>query len=74
MRSTDGHGNRMAPEDVLFLLDVFYGCRVALTPDREHLDVQGPAAAVEAASPMLRLRKPELVAHLRSLTERTGVA
>ena len=64
----------MNAADVLFLLDVFYGVRVGLSDDAAHLIVRGPDAAVEAALPMLRLRKPELVAHLRSLAERTGVA
>lgn len=57
----------MTPEDVLLMLDVLFDVRVRLAPDREHLELRGASKAVECASPMVLLRKPEIVAHLRSL-------
>ena len=57
----------MTVADRLLMLDVFFGLHVVLAPDGEHVVLRGPPDAVEVASPMVLLRKPEIVAHLRSL-------
>lgn len=51
--------------DRIALLEVWYGVRVCLAPDGRHLSVTGPGEAVDAASPMLRNRRADFVAHLR---------
>lgn len=50
--------------DRLAMLDVLYGVRVHLTPDRGHLDVRGPRGAVQAAAPMLSRNRATFLAYL----------
>lgn len=68
----------MTIADRLLMLDVLFDLRVTLAPDGAHVILRGPPDAVAAASPMVALFKPEIVAHLRTLTppkaEATGRA
>ena len=54
----------MNAADRLALLEVHYGIRIALAPDGQHLDVDGPSLAVDAAEPMLRQYRDALLTHL----------
>ena len=54
----------MNAADRLALLEVHCGIRIALTPDGQHLDVDGPSLAVDAAEPMLRQYRDALLTHL----------
>ncbi len=53
--------------DRLVLLSVL-DVSITLT-ENEQLDVQGPATVVQAAIPMLKMYKPEIVRELKRLRE-----
>jgi hypothetical protein len=54
--------------DRVLMLDILFDVHVKLHPDGQRLDVQGPADAVHAAAPALRLHKAELLGYLRATT------
>jgi len=64
----------MTVEDRLLMLDEFFGLHVELAPDGEHVFLRGPPDAVAAASPMVKLLKPEIVVHLRHLQSLTDLS
>jgi hypothetical protein len=59
----------MTVADTLMLLDVLFEVRVVVAPDGEHLAVTGNAEAIAFATPKLLQLKPEIMAHLRGLTD-----
>jgi hypothetical protein len=61
----------MTVEDRLLMLDVFFGLRVELAHDGEHLILRGPPDALSVASPMVMLLKAEIMEHLHNLHSRT---
>jgi len=61
----------MTPADVLMLLDVLFGVRIALHPNGQQLLVSGPADTLAAAEPALRLYKSALLDHLRKVAATT---
>ena len=64
----------MTAADRVLLLDVLFDIHVTLHPDGARLAVSGPADAVHAAAPALRLHKPELLAYLRQTTNQVRTA
>ncbi len=58
--------------DRLVMLEVMYDVRVSLTPDGERLDVTGPAAVVDAVTPMLKRHRTALLAALRQVDAVVG--
>lgn len=64
----------LTPADRMAMLDIRYGVRVTLTADGRHLDVAGPSIIVEAAEPMLRHFRADLVRHLASPSVELGRA
>lgn len=55
----------LTPTDRIIMLDVLFGVRLAVAGDGYHLEVTGPESIVEAATPMLRRYRRELVECLR---------
>jgi len=55
----------VTPADRLDMLAA-YGVRVSLTDEGDHLDVEGPVAVIELATPTLSTHRLALLSYLRS--------
>jgi hypothetical protein len=55
----------MSPADRIAMLAIM-GARITVAKDGEHLIVVGPDVVVQAAAPVLRLYRDELIACLRT--------